>query len=62
MYYNLNYNLTTEVNGMQSHPTSIRISKDQQMYLKRVAKAQKHGKIATVIKRLIDREMGVASA
>jgi hypothetical protein len=47
---------------MQSHPTSIRISKDQQMYLKRVAKAQKHGKIATVIKRLIDREMGVASA
>lgn len=46
---------------MKTNPTSIRINKEQQMYLKRVAKAQKHGKIATVIKRLIDREMGVAS-
>jgi hypothetical protein len=42
---------------MKTHPTSIRISKEQRIFLRRLARAQKHKKIAIVIKRLIDREM-----
>lgn len=44
---------------MKTHPTSIRLTKEQRKYLQQVARAQKHNKLATVIKRLIDREMGV---
>ena len=46
----------------RTHPTSIRISKDQRRFLKQMARAQRHGCIATVIKRLIDREMHGAAA
>lgn len=42
---------------MKTHPTSIRLQKEQRRFLKQVAKAQGHKRIATVIKRLIDREM-----
>lgn len=46
---------------MKTHPTSIRITKEQRAFLRKLATVQKHRKIATVIKRLIEREMGVAS-
>lgn len=38
-------------------PTSIRLSKEEKQHVKRMAKAQRHGKMATVIKRLIQRDM-----
>jgi len=41
---------------MKAHPTSIRLTREQRRFLRQVAKAQKHGKIATVIQRMIDRE------
>lgn len=46
---------------MKTNPTSIRLSREQLLFLKRLARVQKHGKVATSIRRLIDREMGVAS-
>lgn len=42
---------------MQESPTSIRLTKEQRIFLRRIARAQKHNKISTVIKRLLDREM-----
>ncbi len=42
---------------MKTHPTSIRLSKEQRHFLRQLARVQKHNKIATVIKRFIDREM-----
>ena len=42
---------------MKTHPTSIRLSTEQRKFLRQLARAQKHNKIATVVKRLVDREM-----
>ena len=42
---------------MKTHPTSIRLSSEQRKFLRQLARAQKHNKIATVVKRFIDREM-----
>lgn len=42
---------------MKTHPTSIRLTREQRLFLRRLARAQKHNKIATVIRRFIDREM-----
>lgn len=42
---------------MREAPTSIRLTKEQRVFLRRVARAQKHNKLTTVIKRFIDREM-----
>jgi len=42
---------------MKVYPTSIRLSKEQRRFLRQIAKAQKHNKIATVVKQLVDREM-----
>lgn len=46
---------------MTMYPTSIRLSKDQVTFLRKLARAQKHGKVATVVKRIIDRERGAVS-
>lgn len=46
---------------MKTHPTSIRLTKVQRSFLRRMAKAEKHNKIATVVKRLVDREMQSAA-
>lgn len=42
---------------MKTHPTSIRLTKEQRVFLRRLARAQKHNKVATVIRRFIEREM-----
>jgi hypothetical protein len=43
---------------MREKPTSIRFDKEQKQYLSQIAKAQKHGNVSRVVKRLVDREMG----
>jgi hypothetical protein len=46
---------------MTQHPTSLRLSREQRRFLRKKARLQKHNKIATVIKQLIDRAMQEAA-
>lgn len=38
-------------------PTSIKFTTEQRQFLKRTARAQRHGKISVTVKRMVDREM-----
>lgn len=38
-------------------PTSIKFTDEQRRFLKKLAQAQKHGKVSTAVKRMVDREM-----
>lgn len=40
-------------------PTSIKFYDDQRKFLKMTAKAQGHSSLSEVVKRLVNREMGV---
>jgi hypothetical protein len=46
---------------MIQYPTSLRLSKEQRSFLRKKARQEKHNKIATVIKQLIDRAMKEAA-
>ncbi len=41
----------------QIDPISIRFSADERKYLEKMAKAQGHGKVSKVVRRLVRREL-----